>query len=454
MKRRWLILGLVGLALTTAVVNAQLSRDFAGEFLNNPSGRALVQAFGALKTGYLHDVNDQTLIRGAIHGMVNSLNDPFTSYIEPKAAAFDNQQMTGQYEGIGAVLTPHNRQTGKGVEILTVYKGGPADKAGIQRGDIFLKVDGVDVSDKTSSDVADLVRGPKGTTVHLTMRRPGQEKPLEFAVQRDTIKVIDVSSTMLPDHVGYVALSSFNNQKLNDQLTQQLDKLKQEGATSLILDLRDNPGGLLTEAIDVSDDFLSHGDIVFQRARGVTQRLASADPQQVFSGPMVVLVNHNSASASEIVSAALKDNHRAKVVGEQTFGKGVAQSVVSLSDGGQLRYVSFEWLTPDRTNIQKKGITPDIYAKDTRYPNTISVDGRGADPGQKISIVVDGKTVGSTTAGQDGTFQFVTLGPKPQISDVQGQAIVNLSTDHALKVAYDTVLKEAAATSQQATTAH
>ena len=447
MKRRWLILGLVGLALTTAVVNAQLSRDFAGEFLNNPSGRALVQAFGALKTGYLKDVNDQSLIQGAIHGMVNSLNDPFTSYIEPKAAAFDNQQMTGQYEGIGAVLTPHNRQTGKGVEILTVYKGGPADKAGLQRGDIFLKVDGTDVSDKTSSDVADLVRGPKGTSVHLTMRRPGQEQPVEVTVQRDTIKVIDVSSTMLPDHVGYVALSSFNNQKLNDQLTQQLDKLKQEGATSLILDLRDNPGGLLTEAIDVSDDFLSHGDIVFQRARGVTQRLASADPQQVFSGPMVVLVNHNSASASEIVSAALKDNGRAKVVGEQTFGKGVAQSVVSLSDGGQLRYVSFEWLTPDRTNIQKKGITPDIQAKDTRYPNTISVDGRGADPGQQIQIVVDGKTVGTTTANSDGTFQFVTLGPKPQISDVQGQAIVDLKTDHALKVAYDTVLKEASAAS-------
>ncbi len=443
MKRRWLILGLVGLAVTTAVVNAQLSRDFAGEFLNNPSGRALIQAFGALKTGYLQDVNDQSLIRGAINGMVGSLDDPFTTYIPPKAAAFDSQQMTGQYEGIGAVLTAHNRQTGKGVEILTVYKGGPADKAGIQRGDIFLKVDGVDVSDKTSSDVADLVRGPKGTTVQLTMRRPGQDQPLEFTVERSTIKVIDVSSTMLPDHVGYVALSSFNNQKLNDQLKQQVDALKQQGATSLILDLRDNPGGLLTEAIDVSDDFLSHGDIVFQRARGVTQRLASADPQQIFDGPMVVLVNHNSASASEIVSAALKDNHRALVVGEQTFGKGVAQSVVSLSDGGQLRYVSFEWLTPDRTNIQKKGITPDIYAKDTRYPNTISIDGRGADPGQQVSIVVGGKTVGTTTANQDGTFQFVTLGPRPEISGVQGQAIVDLASDHALKIAYDTVLKEA-----------
>ncbi len=441
MKRRWLILGLVALALTTAVVNAQLSRDFASEFLNNPTGRAFIQSFGALKTGYLKDVNDDTLIRGAINGMMDSLDDPFTSYIEPKLAARDTQDMSGSFEGIGAVLTAHNRQTGKGVEILTVYKGGPADKAGIQRGDVFQSVDGVDVTDKTTSDVVDLVRGPKGTDVNITMLRPGQEQRVSFDITRDTIEIVDVSSTVLPNDVGYVALSSFNNQHLDDQLHQQLEKLKQDGITSLILDLRDNPGGLLTQAILVSDEFLSKGDIVFQRARGVTQRLASADPQS-YDWPMVVLVNHNSASASEIVTAALQDNGRAEVVGETTFGKGVAQSVISLSDGGQLRYVSFEWLTPKRNNIQKEGVTPDIKAKDTRYPNTISVDGRGADAGQKIQVVVDGKDVGSTTAKEDGTFSFVTLGPRPVVSDVQGEAIVDLSTDSALKTAYDTVRQE------------
>jgi carboxyl-terminal processing protease len=443
MKRRWLILGLVGLALTTAVVNAQLSRDFAGEFLNNPSGRALMQAFGALKSGYLEDVNDDSLIRGAINGMVGSLDDPFTSYVEPKLAARDTQDMSGSFEGIGAVLTAHNRQSGKGVEILTVYKGGPADKAGVQRGDVFLSVDGVDVKDGTTSDVVDLVRGPKGTTVHISLLRPGAEAPVEFDIKRDTIQIVDVSSTVLPDHVGYVSLSSFNNQHLHDQLVEQLDALQKEGITSLVLDLRDNPGGLLTQAILISDEFLSQGDIVFQRARGVTQRLASADPH-AFDLPMVVLVNHNSASASEIVSAALQENGRAKVVGEKTFGKGVAQSVVSLSDGGQLRYVSFEWLTPKRNNIQGEGITPDIKAKDTRYPNTISVEGRGADGGQTVQIVVDGEPIGSTKAKEDGTFDFVTLGPRPVISEVQGEAIVDLNNDSALKVAYDTVRQEVA----------
>ncbi|HRP46855.1 MAG TPA: S41 family peptidase, partial [Trueperaceae bacterium] len=388
MKRRWYIAGLVALVAGTMFVNAQLSRDYAGEFLNNPTGRALIQAFGALKSGYLTDVDDDKLIEGAITGMLASLDDPYTSYLLPTEAARDNQDLTGSFEGIGAVLTPHDRQSGKGVEILTVYAGGPASKAGLQRGDIFVSVDGTDVAAMTTSEVADLVRGPKGTTVNLVMNRPGQAEPVTFAIQRGTIQIIDVSSAMLPNDVGYLALTSFNNQRLHDQMVEHLDKLIQQGATSLVLDLRDNSGGLLNQAILIADDFLSGGDIVFQRSRGVTQRIASADPK-AYDLPMVVLVNENSASASEIVAGALQENHRALVVGEQTFGKGVAQSVLSLSDGGQLRYVSFEWLTPDRRSIAEKGITPDVKAPDTRFPRTIAAEGQGLREGQTVELMVD-----------------------------------------------------------------
>src|SRR5690606_10888795 len=294
--------------------------------------------------------------------------------------------------------------------------------------------------------VADLVRGPKGTVVRLLMSRPGEAEPLSFDIQRATIQIVDVSSTMLPDDVGYISLSSFNNQRLHEQLVEHLQRLIQDGATSLILDLRDNSGGLLTQAILIADEFLSGGDIVFQRARGVTQRIASAD-SAAYDLPMVVLVNEHSASASEIVAGALQENGRALVVGEQTFGKGVAQSVLSLSDGGQLRYVSFEWLTPERQSIAEQGITPDVQAEDTRYPNTIVAEGRGLSAGQTVDIVVDGSVVGSATANEDGEFEVFALGPAREISSVQGEAIVHLETDTALQTAFQTLLQreEAAA---------
>lgn len=438
MKRRWYIAGLVALALGTMVVNAQLSRDYAGEFFNNPSGRALVQAFGALKSGYLNDVDDDSLIQGAITGMLASLDDPYTSYLLPKDAARENQDLTGSFEGIGAVLTPHDRQSGKGVEILTVYAGGPASKAGLRRGDIFVSVDGVEVADLTTSEVADLVRGPKGTDVTLVMTRPGEAEQLTFVIERSTIQIVDVASAMLPGGVGYIALTSFNNQRLHEQLVEHLDKLIAQGATSLVLDLRDNSGGLLNQAVLIADDFLNKGDIVFQRSRGVTQRYASADPK-AYDLPMVVLVNENSASASEIVAGALQENGRALVVGEPTFGKGVAQSVLSLSDGGQLRYVSFEWLTPDRRSIAEKGITPDVKAPDTRYPRTIVADGQGLHEGQTVDLVVDGQVVGSAVAGEDGKFNILALGGVREVSEVQGEAIVHLDTDTALQTAVATL---------------
>src|SRR5690606_25507339 len=292
--------------------------------------------------------------------------------------------------------------------------------------------------------VADLVRGPKGTVVRLLMSRPGEAEPLSFDIQRATIQIVDVSSTMLPDDVGYISLSSFNNQRLHEQLVEHLDRLIQDGARSLILDLRDNSGGLLNQAILIADEFLQRGDIVFQRARGVTQRIASADAS-AYDLPMVVLVNENSASASEIVAGALQENDRALVVGEQTFGKGVAQSVLSLSDGGQLRYVSFEWLTPLRRSIAEEGVTPDVRADDTRYPRTILAEGRGLREGQTVELVVDGEVVGSATANDDGTFDIVALGGVREISEVQGEAIVHLDSDSALQVAYETVLMELAA---------
>lgn len=435
MKRIALVAAVLGVLLTTVVVQAQLSRDFANEFLAQPAGRALVQTFGALKTGYLEDVDDDAIIRGAITGMLEAVGDPYTYYLEPRTAAREAQDRSGTFEGIGAVLTPFNRQTGKGVEILNVYRGGPAFGAGVQRGDIFMEVDGVDVSDFTTTEVVDLVRGPGGTTVEITFQRPGAADPVSFAIVRDTIEIIDVTAGIVDGDIGYVAISSFGNQRVYDQLTEAIARLQLDGADSFVLDLRNNPGGLLTQGILVADEFLAAGDIVFQRARGVTQRLASADPLGLVDAPLVVLVNRNSASASEIVAGALQENDRALVVGETTFGKGVAQSVVSLSDGGQLAYTSFEWLTPDRRSITEDGVVPDVAVTDALLAQTISVEGRGGELGQVVTILVDGVEVGSTTVDEEGEFTFVTVGPRPVLSEVQGEALVDLANDAVLAAA-------------------
>lgn len=441
MKRRWYIFGLAALVAGTLVVNAQLGRDYTNEFLSTSTGRALMQAYGAIKSGYLTEVDDETLIRGAITGMVSSLDDQFSTYVEPRAAARDRQDSSGSFGGIGAVLTAHDRSTGKGVEILTVYQGSPASGAGLQRGDVFLEVDEVDVRDLTSSEVADLVRGPEGTDVTLVMNRPGTEEPLTFVITRGVIQIVDVSSTMLEGDVGYVALSSFNNRLLNDQMVEQIDQLVLDGAKSLVLDLRDNPGGLLPQAVYVADEFLEEGPIVYQRSRGVTQ-LYGAAQRGSYDLPLVVLVNSNSASASEIVAGALQESGRAVVVGEQTFGKGVGQTVISLSDGSQLQYVSFEWLTPDRTSISERGVTPDIIVADTRYPSTVVADGRGLHPGQNVQLVVDGEVIGEAVAEDDGTFTLMALGGLRETSSVQGEALVDVANDPVLQTALSVLAGE------------
>jgi carboxyl-terminal processing protease len=446
MKKKWVLGAGVALGISAALVYAQLSRDFTDEFLASPAGQAFMQTFGAVKSGYLNeDVDDQKIIEGAISGMLTALDDPFTRYEDPESTKQSREHMSGSFEGIGATLEIINPDTLEGVRVVNVYRDGPAAKAGVKAGDIFQEVDGTDVSSFNTSEVVSLVRGPKGTTVSIKMLRSSGEtqETVAFSIQRDTITILDVESAMLPNNVGYLHLISFANEKLYDQLIAEIDELKAKGATSLILDMRNNGGGLLNQGVLVADTFLNTGDIVFTRARGVTQRIASADETWV-DLPMVVLVNQNSASASEIVAGALQENGRAKVIGEKTYGKGVAQNVIPLSDGGQLLLVAFEWLTPKRNSIQAEGITPDIFAEDTATPRVVAGEGFGAAQGKEVQIVIDGEVVATGEANEDGEFTFRGTIPERVNPDAPGDAVVDLETDNALKVALDTLLQQIA----------
>lgn len=448
MKKNWLLVGVILGCLTLGGVFGQFGRSGVDAFLATSAGRAFIETYNALKSDYLTDVDDEAVIRGALRGMLEALDDPYTSYVTPRSAEIDRQDRTGSFSGIGATLSARNRRTNTMVEIINVYSGSPAEQAGIQRGDIFVEVDGVNVEEFTTEEIVQVVRGPQGSTVELGMFRPGENEVVRFSVVRDTIEIISVESTVLPDNVGYISITTFANQLVTEQLLEQIALLQEEGITSLILDLRNNGGGLLTQGIQVADIFLNQGDIVFQRSRGVTQRLASASPEYL-DLPMVVLVNRNSASASEIVAGALQDNGRALVIGEETFGKGVGQSVSQLSDGGQLVLLNFEWLTPNRSSINQQGIVPDIAAVDELLPNILNLEGDGAQVGQTIEIVVDGEVIGQAEVNEDGTFSFFQAVTRPDRSPIQGRALVDLANDPALQVAFDTVL--AVASGEQVT---
>ena len=443
MKRNWLFVSLAVCVLMVALVKAQLSRDIVNEFLATDFGRAFLETYSALKTDYLTDVKDEVIIRGAINGMLEALDDPFTSYEDAQSAELDAETRSGSFGGIGATLSARNRKENSLVEIINVFRDSPAAKAGIRRGDIFKEVDGVNVEESDLSEIVSRVRGPEGSQVELKMLRPSESELIEFTftVIRGEIEIVSVESTVLPQNVGYLSINTFSNERVHEQLVEQITGLERQGATSLILDLRNNGGGLLSQGILVADTFLKSGDIVFQRSRGVTRRLASADSDHS-SLPLVVLVNENSASASEIVAGALQENGRALVIGEETFGKGVGQSVSRLADGGQLVLLNFEWLTPNRRSINKQGITPDIIVDDVLSNPLISVEGEGASEGMTIEFLVDGEVIGSATANEEGSFNFFQPFTRHDGSDIQGEAIVDLNSDPALQVAFDTLVNQ------------
>jgi carboxyl-terminal processing protease len=318
--------------------------------INDVLKRLRTQWYGELPT-------NSKLTEGAIRGIVNSLGDQFTQYVEPKFAKFMNDEMNGSFEGIGATL---KQTTGGGIQIVRIFPGAPAEKGGVLPGDVIEAVDGTTVLGLSYNEVAAMVRGESGTQVKLTLRRADQPKPFELTLMRERIDIPVVTGKLVGDgSIGYVSLYDFS-QQANSQLSEEINKLLQNNPKGVILDLRDNGGGLLSQAVEVGDLFLKKGPFVIERDfkgnKKVTDTTDNGIAQDV---PMVVLVNGGSASASEIVAGALQDYKRATLIGEKTFGKGSVQSPQTLANGGQLRITIERWYTPNDRGIHGSGISPD-----------------------------------------------------------------------------------------------
>ncbi|OZA01163.1 MAG: peptidase S41 [Rhizobiales bacterium 17-65-6] len=316
--------------------------------------------FERVRSDYVEKPDDAKLVESAINGMLAGL-DPHSSYMDAKSFRDMQVQTRGEFGGLGIEVTMEDGL----VKVIAPIDDTPAAKAGVQAGDVIIKLDGEQVQGMTLNQAVEKMRGAVNTPIMLTVVRKGQEKPVEIKVVRDTIRIRAVRSRIENGDIGYVRVTSFNEQtydnlkKAVEDVTAQIgpDKIK-----GYILDLRNNPGGLLDQAIAVSDAFLDRGEIVSTRGRNSdeTQRFNARGGDLTKGKPIIVLTNGGSASASEIVAGALQDHKRATVLGSRSFGKGSVQTIIPLGGNGALRLTTARYYTPSGRSIQAKGIEPDV----------------------------------------------------------------------------------------------
>lgn len=319
------------------------------------------EVLSQVQKNYVEETQSTDLVYGAIRGMLNTL-DPHSAFMTPDLYKEVQVDTRGEFGGLGIQISIKDNK----LVVIAPIEGTPADRAGIKPGDHIIKVSDQSTKDMALIDAVNLMRGPKGTKVTLTILREGVEDPMEFELVREIIKIQSVRFKMLQDNIGYVRISQFQEQTGKD-LEKAIKKLKEEKMTSLILDLRNNPGGLLSTAVEVTEQFLEQGrSIVAIKGREGKQEEYTSTSRSPLTGiPMIVLVNAGSASASEIVAGALQDWGKAIVLGTQTFGKGSVQTIIPLSDGSGLRLTTARYYTPKGRSIQNTGIQPHIVVKDT-----------------------------------------------------------------------------------------
>ena len=322
--------------------------------------------FERIRSQYVEEVDEAELIEAAINGMLTSL-DPHSSYMSPKAAADMRVQTRGEFGGLGIEVT---QQDGF-VKVVSPIDGTPADAAGIEAGDFITHVDGETVLGLTLNQAVEMMRGPVGSEIIITVVREGEDEPFDVSIIRDTIKLTAVRSRVEGSSV-VLRITTFNDQtypNLSDGIAKQVEELGGiDNVNGFVLDLRNNPGGLLSQAIRVSDAFLEKGEIVSTRGRDPQDGdRYNASPDDLAEGkPIVVLINGGSASASEIVAGALQDHRRAVVVGTRSFGKGSVQTVMPLGGDGAIRLTTARYYTPSGRSIQALGVSPDIIVEQPR----------------------------------------------------------------------------------------
>jgi carboxyl-terminal processing protease len=347
----------VSVSLTSSVLADKKTDTSAGIPLNEL--RNFSDIFARVKTDYVEDIDDKTLLENAIRGMLTGL-DPHSTYMDADEYKELKIGTTGKFGGLGIQVGMEDGF----VKVISPIDDTPAFRAGLESGDLIIRLNDKTVKGMTLNDAVKVMRGDPGTDIQLTVIREGADKPLSFTVTRDIISVKSVKSRILEQDYGYIRISNFQS-KTGRDLLKEINKLKEENKHALkglVLDLRNNPGGVLSAAADVSDAFINNGKLVYTQGRIANSDFEfNAKPGDIMNGsPMVVLINGGSASASEIVAGALQDHRRAIIMGSKSFGKGSVQTIQELRSGGAVKITTARYFTPSGRSIQGEGITPDV----------------------------------------------------------------------------------------------
>lgn len=355
----------IGVAATLVVTGAVFTSYQKVLF---PKGNALSDVKTVQKLNYLEELIDEeyldekdesSLREGLYAGLLAGLKDPYSTYYTAEQYKELNTSNEGSYVGIGAVLQKDD--TG-GAKIIQLYEGGPGEQAGLKKGDVIKAVDGADVTDKETSDIASMVRDSEKASVTLTIQRENEEKTRDVKVEIRDVEIQTVSHEMLSGDTGYIRISEFS-EVTSEQYKKAFADLKDQGMKKLVVDLRDNPGGLLTAVCGVLRQILPEGLIVYTEDKNGKREEETCDGKNKLDMPLAVLVNGNSASASEIFAGAVKDYGIGTIVGTTTYGKGVVQTIQPLTDGSAVKITIAKYFTPKGNDINKKGITPDVEAE-------------------------------------------------------------------------------------------
>lgn len=399
------------LALTNYPIFAS-SGASASNGLSQDDMTKLNNAVKIIEDNYYKNVDHNKLVEGALNGIVGSLEDPYTSYMPAEQASAFNESIEGSFTGIGAEVELKDKQ----VTVISPIKGSPAEAAGIQAKDVLLSVNGESLAGLDLQTAVSKIRGPKGSKVTIMVQRPGTNDPIKFVITRDDVELETVNAHMADSKIGVIEVTQFSS-NTGTRFKEELTKLEKQGMKGLVIDLRSNPGGLLDVVVDMAEQFVPKGSAIVKEEQrgGAKQVLRSNGNAKTKAYPVTVLINGGSASASEIMAGALKESAGAKLLGENSFGKGTVQTSVpdKLGKGTLLKITIAKWLTPDDEWIHEKGIKPDEKVSQPDYFTVAPIDksktwkyDMNNDNIKSAQIMLNG--LGYDTKRKDGYFDAET----------------------------------------------